>query len=281
MSEQLPASGSPTAPARNYLIDLARIGSVLIVVIFHTLLYQVTVDAGGIVITPWAPDRIWWLISWFATIIPVFFVAAGFANALIVDRAASSGTPYAGYLVQRIRRLLGPMTLFLAVNTLISTVPAWTGRQSEAADLSRQFAQLLWFLAVYLVIVAVAPLAVRAHDRWGALPMLPLLLGAIGVDAWSFAIDDHGVRWLNLLFIWLLAHQWGIAYHRGWFRGWPIWRSLADAGAGGGIDRLARVRTRLPRLRGGLGGHPDRQRATADCRHRSPRPGAELCSGGP
>lgn len=225
MSEQLPRVSSPAVTSRNHLVDLARIGSVLIVVIAHTLLYQLSIDGGRVLITPWAPARIWWLISWFATIVPVFFVAAGFANAVIVDRATIQGATYAGYLVQRVRRILGPLSLYLAVSTVISTVPAWAGMLDEAVELSRRFAQLLWFLAIYLVILAVAPFAVRAHDRWGLLPMAPLLVAAIGVDWWSFAVDNHEVRWLNLVFIWLLAHQWGVAYHRGWFRGWPVWRN--------------------------------------------------------
>lgn len=219
----------PSAP-RNHVIDLARIGSVLIVVIFHTLLYQVSLDAGRLVITPWAPSKVWWVISWFATIIPVFFVAAGYANTVIVDRAVADRTRYPDYLVHRVRRLLGPLTLFSTVNCLVSSVPAALGQFEQAAQLSRQFAQLLWFLAVYLLIVAVAPAAVSLHDRWGVWPMLPLVAAAVAVDAWSFTIADPGVRWLNLVFVWLVAHQWGIAYHRGWFRRWPAWVNVAVIG---------------------------------------------------
>lgn len=228
MSEQqAAASGVAPAVPRNYLIDLARVGSVVVVVVFHTLLYKLSLDGNQIVVTPWAPGVVGWALSWLGTIMPVFFVAAGFANTVIVDRAATAGTPYADYLVQRCRRLLGPMTLYLIASTVVSTVPAWVGPTAQAIELSRQFAQVLWFLAVYLLILALAPLAVRAHDRWGWLPMIPLVLATIAVDAWSFAVGDHMVRWLNLLFVWPLAHQWGIAYHRGWFRRWRIRANVA------------------------------------------------------
>lgn len=233
MSEQaLVAGGKPPSAPRNHLIDLARVGSVVIVVVFHTLLYTLSLDGRQIVITPWAPGPAGWALSWLATIMPIFFVAAGYANAVLVDKGNKAGTSYADYLVQRCRRMLGPMTSYLTVSALVSTVPAWVGYTAPAIALSRQFAQVLWFLAVFLVIVGLAPFAVRAHDRWGWRPMIPLVLATLAVDAWSFAAHDHMIRWQNLLFVWPLAHQWGIAYHRGWFRRWPVWvNSLVIAGS--------------------------------------------------
>ncbi|MGV8909620.1 MAG: hypothetical protein ACOH1Y_11615, partial [Propionicimonas sp.] len=152
-------------PERNHLIDLARIGSMLIVVVFHSLLWQVSVVDGGLRVVPWAPGPVFWAISWLATIIPIFFVAAGFANAVVVDKWRASGAPYAAFLTLRGSRLLGPMSLFLIVFTLAGTVAAWAGWLPAAVALSRQFAQLLWFAVVYELLLAAAPLSVWLHDR--------------------------------------------------------------------------------------------------------------------
>jgi hypothetical protein len=228
---------TPTPPGRrNLLIDLARVGSVAVVVVFHTLLWQLRWSPeAGIAVVPWAPGPVWWFLSWFLAIIPVFFVAAGFANAVVVDSARARGTGYPRFLLERGTRLTGPLTLFGAFFVLASSVPAWAGMLDAAVSLSRQFAQLLWFLVVYLVLLLASPALVAAFDRWGWLSLLPLAVGAVAVDVVARQPGLDGLQWLNLFLAWPLAHQWGIAYHRGWFRGWPApagWAGVAAAAAG-------------------------------------------------
>lgn len=211
--------------ARNHLIDLARAMSVLVVVTFHCLLYQLQVVDGLPQVTPWAPlpHAAWWTASWFIMIIPLFFIAGGFAHALVVDKHRAQGRSSTYYLAARAHRLVGPLLLFVGFCTVLSTFGAWFGPTGPSIALSMQFAQLLWFIAIYLVIVGVAPVMVSLHDRTPWLPLLVLGLLAVGVDAWSFAVGDTGVRYLNLLTVWPLCHQLGIAYHRGWFRSGPVW----------------------------------------------------------
>lgn len=212
---------------RNHLIDLARATSVLVVVTFHCLLYQVVVVDGLPQVVPWAPQPhwSWWTASWFVMIIPLFFIAGGFAHALVVDKVRAEARGYTFYLASRAHRLVGPMLLFVGFSTVLSTAAAWFGPVAPSIALSVQFAQLLWFIAIYLVIVAVAPFMVTLHDRRPWLPLLVLGLLAVVVDAWSWRVGDFEVRYANLLTVWPLCHQLGIAYHRGWFRRGPVWVS--------------------------------------------------------
>ena len=204
----------------------------LIVIIFHALLWQVLLVEGHIQVVPWAPGPVWWAISWICTIIPVFFVAAGYANAVVVDKWRGSGAGYGTFLTVRGSRLLGPMTLFVIVFATLGSAAAWLGWANQASPLSRQFAQVLWFAVVYLLLLAAAPLTVWLHDRFGGWVMLPPLLALIAVDVTVRLTGNPELQWLNLAFVWPLAHQWGIAYHRGWFRGWRTPALFGLLGAG-------------------------------------------------
>ncbi|KMO73194.1 Acyltransferase family protein [Mycolicibacterium chubuense] len=76
----------------------------------------------------------------------------------------------------------------------------------------------LWFLAVYLMVVALTPLAVAAHRRWGL--AVPVTLGAclIVVDAVGIATDHPEIRMANYFFCWAAIYQLGIAWHDGLLR---------------------------------------------------------------
>ncbi len=210
---------------RNHLIDLSRALSVVVVVTFHCLLYQVVVVDDLPTVLPWAPQphAAWWTASWFVMIIPLFFIAGGFAHALVIDRMRAEGRGYPYYLAARARRLVGPLLLFTGFATVLSTAGAWLYSAEVSIGLSVQFAQLLWFVAIYLVIVGLAPLMVTLHDRFGAWPLAALTVLAAAVDAWSFAAGDPQLRYWNQLTVWPMCHQLGIAYHRGWFRRGPVW----------------------------------------------------------
>ncbi|WP_300078170.1 acyltransferase family protein [Propioniciclava sp.] len=232
-----------TTPApgrrRNHVIDVARAASVAVVVIFHGLLYQVRIVDGAPAIIPWAAPTYLYPLTWVLMIMPLFFVAGGFGHALTLDRMTREGASLGHFLASRGRRLVGPLLVFVGFCTFEASAAAWAGHVDAAVTLSRQLMQLLWFVSVYLVIIAVAPLMVRLHDRHGALPMAVLLAGAVVVDAWSFSVGSDFGRNLNMLLVWPFVHQLGIAYERGWFRRGPLWTPwLALAGGAGATAAL-------------------------------------------
>lgn len=226
---------------RNHVIDLARAASVVVVVLFHGLLYQIRIEDGRPLVIPWAPSRGWWVASWFLMVMPIFFIAGGFAQAVTLDRMKEQGLAYGNYLAGRGRRLVGPLVLFVTVCAIVASAFAWSGWLDEASELSRQFMQLLWFIAVYLGIVAAAPVLLRAQDAIPWIVILALAAAGWAVDAWSFAVDAPDLRYLNMAFVWPLVHQLGMAYHRGWFRTGPLWQPIASLmlGAGGVVGLVA------------------------------------------
>lgn len=233
--------------SRNVPVDMARALSILVVVWFHLSFFRLTpVDSGGswpeLTISMKSVGPIGWLISWFLQIMPLFFVAGGFANTLVVDRLVREGHGYGHYLARRGRRLIGPLGLYLGAATVLGTVLAWVVSPDTGASVSHLATNVLWFLAAYLVIVLIAPAMVVAHDRWGTAVLAVLLAGSLLVDAASFATGQLDVRELNLLFVWPFAHQLGIAYGRGWLRHQRPIRSWLTMGAAVlGIVALLRV----------------------------------------
>ena len=70
-----------------------------------------------------------------------------------------------------------------------------------------RMAQPLWFLAVYLIVVAIAPLFVRLHERWRWWVPLGLAMTAAVIDLAETTLP--GVGWANYPIVFLFAHQLG------------------------------------------------------------------------
>lgn len=252
---------------RNHIIDLARIAAVLMVVLFHSLLFRIELVSGGPVATAWEPGPQWWPFSWLVMILPLFFVAAGYVDAVAVDAMPAGGLAH--FLVTRTRRLVGPLVLFVTAVSVVATIAAWqdgtaaptpypdsAGRSwlATATLMSRDYCFFLWFVAVYLLLVLLAPVMVAVNDRKGLLVMVGLGLLAAAFDQWSFAADDPSARQANVVIVWAFCHQVGIAYHRGWLRRGPLWVPVAGLTASGaGIALLI-----------GVAGYPPSALAFAD-----------------
>lgn len=226
-------SGTST---RNVAIDLVRALSLLVVVGFHLMLFRVdvtTVGNGAPIRTfVGSPGQLGWTLSWFAMVMPLFFVAGGFANTHLVDRLRAEGASYGTWLATRARRLVGPLAFFIAVWTAVGTAIAWFGNFDTAVLGTRMLTGALWFMLAYLVVVILAPAMCSAHDRWGVLVLVVLAVVALVVDVVRFRLGIGWVGELNSVFVWLFVHQLGIAYHRGWWRSGSIVAVLATLAGG-------------------------------------------------
>jgi hypothetical protein len=74
----------------------------------------------------------------------------------------------------------------------------------------------MWFLAVYLVLVLIAPLALRAHRSHPVAALATLLAGAVAIDIVRF---QHGWdNWTQILtgyvVVWATVHQFGFWFGR-------------------------------------------------------------------
>lgn len=217
-----------TPPERDRYIDFLRLFSIAIVVIGHWLMAVIVVRDGDLVVDHLlvAEPRIQYS-TWILQVMPIFFIVGGFANSVSWAASRERGSSYSSWLQARTARLLRPTAVFAAVWAAAALVLNGTGIDRELLRPGTQVvAGPLWFLAVYMGVVALAPLMVGLDRRFGwAIPIG--LLGAAGIVDWL----HHGlgvpvVGWVNFLFVWLGIHQLGVRWQRGAVRGGRIGASV-------------------------------------------------------
>ncbi|WP_158607817.1 acyltransferase family protein [Nocardia panacis] len=200
---------------RRWSVDLLRVGSLAVVVVVHWISVRVTLVDGSVRGAAALHGKPIWMLTWLLQVMPLFFLAGGFANTLLVDRWRCAGTGFGAYLGPRARRLVAPAVLLVAV--LGPVVRMLSGNIELARTAAHLIGSPLWFLAVYLVAVALAPLAVRIHDHAAWIAPVGLLGCSLLVDGVRFSGLSFVAGW-NLLFVWVFCHQLGILHARGTFR---------------------------------------------------------------
>ena len=116
--------------------------------------------------------------------------------------------------------MLGPTTVYVGLISAVVVALDWrhvAGSTLEYAGWA--VAMHLWFLAVYLVVVSLTPVAIAAQRRWGLLVPALLAVGVVAVDAVSLGGHLPQLRLLNYLLCWGALYQLGIAWHDGLLAG--------------------------------------------------------------
>ncbi|MEV5378147.1 acyltransferase family protein [Streptomyces nondiastaticus] len=230
-----------TPGARDRVIDLLRVASLGTVVLGHWLMAAVTVGADGrpAVGNLLAVEPKLQLLTWFLQVMPVFFFVGGFSHALSYrSLTRRTGAPaYALFLRARLQRLLRPTMLFVAVWGAGALAVQLAGGNGALTDVAaRLVAQPLWFIGIYLAMVAFTPPLLRLHERYGWGAFAALAAAAAAVDALRFAAGVPYVEFLNFAFVWLAVHQLGFLRADGRLRRPAV---LAAAGLAGAVALVA------------------------------------------
>ena len=178
----------------------------------HCALLLATIDAGGLRIgnllgelPAIAP------ITWIVQVMPLFFLAGGAAGAY----GWRPGTAWGTWLFTRSQRLCRPVFWYLAAWVLGLLVTRLVLGAESAAGLGRESVALLWFLGVYLVVLAFVPAMTRLRTgRAVALVVVALLAASAGMDAIRLAVGHPEAGVANFLFVWLIPVVIGVAYAR-------------------------------------------------------------------
>ncbi|MCL1595676.1 MAG: acyltransferase [Actinomycetia bacterium] len=197
-----------TPSHRNRVVDTWRVIALIVVVFGHWLAASVWVRTDGTVevlnTLEWIPFAGW--ATWVVQVMPIFFIAGGYANARALERRT---TDRRSWLTIRFRRLFAPAVPVILLWTLL----AFVLRNVIEADLV--YAGVLnatiplWFLAVYLALVAIAPQTHVLWERFGLWSVTGLAVAVIGVDVAYRVVGVPGIGWLNLILVWGAVHQLG------------------------------------------------------------------------
>jgi acyltransferase-like protein len=229
----LDAMVDATPASRDRVVDFLRAFSICAVVWGHWTIAMVWWDDGvlrvtsAIGVTPWL-----WLLTWGLQVMPIFFFVGGFSNYVTLASMRRRGGSNAAFVRTRAERLLRPSLVFFAVWGAVTVamhlldVGAPTGpRIWGDTTLLRLFlppgATLpfgpLWFLGVYLVVIAVAPAMIWLHERFRWWVPAVMVAGAVLADGLGFIGGISGLRWCNVAFVLLFPHQLGFFYADGTF----------------------------------------------------------------
>jgi len=227
-----------TPAERNRVVDFWRALAILMVVGGHWLAVTIWVQPDGTTdllnSLEWVPYAGW--VTWLFQVMPVFFLAGGYANARALRRVSAGDQSPREWITLRARRLFTPvmplLVVWVGLILLLGGVvpPGVMHAGAMAATMP------IWFLAVYLALTALAPLTHAWWRRSGPWTLLALAAAAIAVDVARFAFEVPGIGWVNFAFVWALVHQvgywWSDREDRGGVPRWAGWPLAAGSLAG-------------------------------------------------
>lgn len=206
-----------TPADRNRHVDLLRVVAVGMVVVGHWLAVAIRTSDGqleGVTVLAEIDWTHW--VTWVFQVMPVFFLVGGYANAASWTSHRDRGGDWASWIHRRASRLLWPTTIFLASGAVGALAARSTGIRPEVLDEAMWFVVIMiWFLAVYLGVTALAPALLAGQTRWGWTLLLAMAAVIVAVDV---ARMRFGVAWIgnvNFLFVWGAVHVLGLTWWDG------------------------------------------------------------------
>jgi fucose 4-O-acetylase-like acetyltransferase len=232
------SEGSPTPPAgRNRYADLLRVVAIGGVIYGHWLVVSVTYAHGQLSGVD-ALDYIEWgrWVTWLFQVMPVFFLVGGYVNAQSWLAHHARGETWTQWVRDRVLRLLWPTAVFLVVGELAVLVARAAGAPAgEVAEAGWLAAIQLWFLPAYMALIALTPVLVAAHRRWGlAVPAVMAAAAGLVDIVVRVGLAPHAIGYLNYVFVWGCIHQWGFGWQDRTLTS-PRWRTSVLAAAGAAL----------------------------------------------
>jgi peptidoglycan/LPS O-acetylase OafA/YrhL len=215
MSSVTTTATGTAVPGRDKYVDFIRAFSLLVVVAWHWV-FTIIVweDDGPHASNPLGFTTGLWVLTWAFQVMPLFFYVGGYGHLRSWERARDRGQSIWTLVGVRLKRLAVPTLALLGVWIVIGIAVSavwdwnWTWRAVKLV------VSPLWFMGVYLMLVAVLPVAIWLHERFDTI-VLVVLAGVAGLtDVVRFRYDVPAFGLINMIVVWGLCHQLGFFYDR-------------------------------------------------------------------
>ena len=156
---------------RNRYVDFLRAVSILMVITGHWLIVALNYHAGSLTagdLLVIQPNMQW--LTWLFQVMPIFFIVGGYANAVSLESARRRQIGYTRWLAARLHRLVTPLLVLLLGWALLAAILYFSGVSGDITRLASRAALIpTWFLAIYIMVVVVAPATYIMWRRsgWG------------------------------------------------------------------------------------------------------------------
>ncbi len=200
---------------RNRYVDFLRGFSLLVVVAWHWVFTIIRwSDDGPHATNPIGFTSGLWMATWLLQVMPLFFYVGGYGHLMAWERARRRGDRLGRFVRRRLRALAVPALALLGVWIVLGTILGnvfdlhWIGRAVLLV------VSPLWFMAVYLLLVALLPVALWLHRRFDTIVLVWLAALAGAVDIARFRSHWDWLGMANMVLVWGLCHQLGFFYER-------------------------------------------------------------------
>lgn len=206
-----------TPDTRNRVVDLYRAIAISVVVLGHWLMAAMVIRDGEIHkanTLDLVPEMHG--LTWVVQVMPLFFFVGGYANATSWRSARAKGDSWATWQRARLRRLITPVIPLLVAWLGICLIGVSRGVPNDVLRSASQHALIpTWFLAVYVLVIAIVPVTLYLWERFGWWSLVGGMAAAGVVDLVSITADSILFGFLNYLFVWASVHQLGYAWRDG------------------------------------------------------------------
>lgn len=225
-------AGQPAAPpggapgGRNTYVDLVRFVAITVVILGHWLATIIVVDDGrprGVSALAEIGYMRW--LTLLLQVMPMFFVAGGYAAAASWPSWRARGGHWAGWTHARFVRLLRPTTWFIGIMAGASAIAMALGAPARVlAQAGWGVALQLWFLPVYLLLLVLAVPMIVAWQRARWLLLAAAIAVVAVVDVLVRVGEVTAAGWVSYLVAPAAGLVLGVAWHAGALarRGLPV-----------------------------------------------------------
>lgn len=211
---QASSLAAQTPENRNRYVDFLRSVSILFVITGHWLIATAYYSDGNLThghLLQSEPRTQW--LTWIFQVMPIFFIVGGYSNAVSLESARRKQVAYAGWLAARLHRLVAPLLVLLFFWAALAMVMKLSGAGEGVIQYSSQAALIpIWFLAIYIMVVILAPVTYRLWQQYGIASFWMFVAVAILVDVAFFVFDLQWMGWSNYFWVWLAVHHLGFVW---------------------------------------------------------------------